>query len=376
MMSHESTNRGSDEGMREPHSAAERRQSLAHSVSYGNMSNRTDQPRRGERTLLSPLRGWSFSRAAYPQLTLWAKDCRRSAAKNGVISLFPAALVLALLAGCAPDVRRPRIYTGPTLTMPALVAAVNERNAGLLTLYAKHYLEATIHNPETKKSNFINSGGDIFVRKPKDLLLRGRKDIVGNVFEIGSTDDHYWMSVFEGEDTMWWGWHRNAGKPCVKGMPIRPDALGEVLGIGQIDANLKAEPFPTMRFNNDSGGFYMLTWNARGENLWYTEKEVWYARETLLPVRVFLFDRNGRVILRANLSQHKPVELAGVAEADRPLVATYYDLFFPETESTMTIRLSDLAVQTRTGQPKPGMIRFPENPGVSKVMQIDADCEK
>ena len=286
---------------------------------------------------------------------------------------FLPCLLLITIAACTPQVQTPGGYYGPTLTMPAVLAEIEQHNALLPSLYARHYLEANIYNPDRKRYNFINTGGDIFVLKPNDLLLRGRKDIVGTVFEIGSTQEQYWMSVFEGEDTMWWGWHRNAGKPCVKGMPIRPDALGEVLGIGPIDTSLKRPPVPTMQFNNDLD-LYMVTWAAEAPDHWYAEKEIWYARKTLLPVKVLLFDRNGRVVLRANLSQHQAVAMEGAARP--PMVATYYDLFFPETKSTMTIRLSDLALRARTGQPKPGMIRFPDDPGVSKVIQIDADCEK
>jgi hypothetical protein len=297
----------------------------------------------------------------------------RASARAG----WAALALLALLGGCAPVDRvreETRAHWGPTYTLQELVSRVNQRNAALPTLYARHYIEASIYNPDRDRFSFLNAEGDVFVLQPRDLLLRGRKDVFGEVFQIGSTRERYWMSVFEGDDTMWWGWYRNIGRPCAGAMPIRPDAMGEVLGVGQIQTDLKVDPIPTMRFNNDLA-MYMVTWAAEAPTHWYTEKEIWYAHETLLPVKVLLFDRNGRIVLRADLSQHQPVDVAGTDADQRPMVATYYDLFFPETRSTMQMRLSDLALQTRTGQPKPGMIQFPAEPGVSKVIQIDADCD-
>lgn len=285
------------------------------------------------------------------------------------------ALLVLLLGGCAGRPARPVGYYGPTLPITALLAQVNANNQAIPTLFARHYIEADIVDPKTKKSRFVNTGGDLFVHKPRELLLRGKKDVAGEVFQLGSTPERYWMSVFVDEDTMWWGYYRNIGKPCAQDMPIRPDAVGEVLGIGDIGADLLDTPIPTLRFNNDLD-VYMLVWNAKLPDRWFAEKEIWYDRATLRPRKVLLFDRDGRVILRANLSEHRQVEVPGKPRENWPWMATRYELYFPETRSTMTMKLSDMALTSRTGQPKAGMIRFPEEPDVAKVIQIDADCKE
>lgn len=285
--------------------------------------------------------------------------------------------VLALFfVGCGGAPKAPVGWYGPTDSIDVVVQKMNANNHAIPTLYARHYLEANIVDRERKKTNFVNASGDLFLFKPRDLLLRGKKDAVGNIFELGSTRDQYWFSVFVEEPTQWWGNYRNVGKKCSRDIPIRPDLIGEVLGVGDISANLVEPPVPTMRFNNDLD-VYMFVWSGRLADRWYAEKEVWYDRATYRPRKVLLFDRNGRIVLRADLSGHKQVQVAGLPQAQWPWIATSYDLFFPETLSTMTLTLSDMALTTKNGNPKPGTIVFKEaSRDDMKVIQIDEDCEK
>lgn len=282
-------------------------------------------------------------------------------------------LALAIVAGCAPKAPpAPQGYYGQTLPMAELIQQINQNNLAIPTLYARHYTEANIIDNKGK-SRFVNTGGDVFVRKPRELLMRGKKDPFGNVFEIGSTAERYWMTVYVDDPTRWWGYYRNVGKPCVQDMPLRPDAIGEVLGVGNINTNYLEAPLPTLRFNNDLD-VYMLTWHAQLTDRWYTEKEIWYDRKTLLPRKVLLFDQNGRVILRANLNRHQGVETPNRPREQWPVVATMYDLFFPDTRSTMRIELSDMVLTNRAGHPREGTIAFKEDPE-AKEIQIDADCK-
>lgn len=265
----------------------------------------------------------------------------------------------------------------PVLTLPQLVTEINRNNAALQTLYAQHSFEGDFTDPRTKKSRFLNGSGDLFMLKPRDFLFRAKHDPLGEVFRMGSDQERFWFIVKEGDEGMWWGHHRNAGKPCMREMPVRPDLVGEVLGIMDVPTDLVHPPFPTIRYNSDSKA-YMLVWNAPLPDRWYAQKEIWYDQRTLRPTLVLLFDRDGKIVLRAYLAQHKQVEAEGRPREQWPWVATNYRLFFPETRSKMTINLSDVALRTRTGQPRPGMIRFPEEVDVpdDKVVQIDVDCEK
>jgi len=283
--------------------------------------------------------------------------------------------LLVSLTGCGHQPPQRTGYHGPTEPMTAVINQVNANNAAIPTLYARQEIQADLYDQSRKKSFYVNSSGDVFMRKPRELLLRGRHDLAGKIFEIGSTEDVFWFTVYGKQDERYWGNYRNLGKPCMQEMPVRPDLIGEVLGITEISPNLLEPPFPTMRFNNDQDA-YMLVWNARLSSQFYAQKEIWYDRKTYLPLKVVLYDFNGRVLVRANLLNHRPVEVANVPQDKWPRIATRYDLLFPQSKSTMVLKLSDMALVSKTGHPRAGTIVFKDDPEVSKVIQVDEACEK
>jgi hypothetical protein len=139
----------------------------------------------------------------------------------------------------------------------------------------------------------------------------------------------------------------------------------EVLGVSEIDTNLLQPPIPTMRFNTDRC-VYMMTFNVPAGNHWAVQKEVWYDRETKLPVSVLLFDENGRIQLRAYLSKHEALE------GSEKKIATHYELFFPETKDTMVINLKSPKV-TKKGLPREGTIQRRPIGDVREV-RLDEGC--
>jgi hypothetical protein len=111
----------------------------------------------------------------------------------------------------------------------------------------------------------------------------------------------------------------------------------------------------------------MFTWNRPLTNRWVAEKEVWYDLETKLPKLILLFDANGRIILRAYLSDHKSIPETGGT------IATRYELFFPENKSQMSFHITDLHAYIIKGKvkiPNPGSFAFPQEPGVKKQIEI------
>lgn len=264
---------------------------------------------------------------------------------------------------------------GPTVSMSELVARINANNKAIPTLYARQEIQADLYDKSRNKSFYVNSSGDVYLRKPRELLLRGRHDLAGKIFEIGSTQEAFWFTVYGDQDSRYWGNYRNLGKPCMEEMPVRPDLIGEVLGISEIPTDFLNSPFPTLRFNHDQCA-YMVTWNARLPDRFYAQKEIWYDHKTYLPVKVIIYDFNGRVLVRANLSNHRPVEVPNQATETWPRIATSYSLMFPQSKSTMVLKLSDMALVSKTGHPRAGTIVFKDDPEVSKVIQVDEACEK
>jgi len=280
-------------------------------------------------------------------------------------------LCLLLLPGCVARPTTPTPYTGPTDPLPVLVNKINQNNHKLATLFANAYIEANIvHQGKTR---FVNTEGDLFVRKPRELLLRGRK-VFDKVFEIGSTPDRYWLSIYLDENTRRWGYYRNVAKTPSDAIAIRPDLIGQVLGISDINTDLLQPPIPTMTFNTDIR-VYMVEWHWPLGDGWFTEKAIWYDLTTHLPRKVIVFDTHGRPVLRANLSKHQPVQSPNLPRDQWPLIATVLDLYFPETGSYMTLKLSDPALSNQSGNPKEGSLIWRDDPALKEI-QIDEPISK
>jgi hypothetical protein len=267
----------------------------------------------------------------------------------------------------------------PTEAFETVVAGINRNNEKIPTLWARQSFEATIVDRQKNKRSEVVGDGALLYKRPRGFLLRGTRPGM-ELFTMGSADGRYWLTLNPDADTMWWGKYENLGKPCTqealeKLMPIRPDLVLEVLGVGTIDSNFTVPPVPTMRYNPDRD-VYMFVWNMPLVNRWWAQREVWYDRRTLLPTLVVLFDINGRAVLRAVLDKHQPVPVPDLKEPEWPRVATSYRLYFPETRTKMSITLSDLTLD-KNGIPARRGLRFPDldKAGVAHVVQIDEGCE-
>jgi hypothetical protein len=282
-------------------------------------------------------------------------------------------MAAALLAGCRAPQRKD--YRGPTLPMNQLVARINASTEKVTTLrgagkFSVEFIE--------EGSRLRRESGDVtfLYARPQSLRLVGRHPLAGQVFDIGSNDERYWVmaGLKDSPDaTMWWGTYANLDQVDPKQIPVRPDLILEVLAVQPISTDFLQPPVPVMRFNNHDYA-YMVVWHARLIDRWVAVKEVWYDVNSLLPTMVLLFDEHGRIVLRAYLSEHQPVEVPGLPEEQWPKVATVHQLFFPETGAKIRIELSqELAL--KGGRPEaPNRLSFVfpgNNAGASRVIELD-----
>lgn len=268
-------------------------------------------------------------------------------------------------AGCRVEsTNQPIGYFGPTDSPAQVIEAINANNSALPTLWAKGYFEADIVDKNGRKQ-FVNGDATILFRKPGEFRLVCKKDVAGQIFELGATPEHYWMIVRPEVDTMWWGTFADLPNADPNLIPIRPDLLMEVLAINEFPTDLLADPAPVMRFNNDADA-YMFVWVQRGQSQLVAQKEIWFDRTTKQPKLVVLFDENGRIVLRAYLSNHKPVDGTSAS------AATNYQLLFPDRQTKLSIQVNDIKL-TNNGVPREGSIKFPGEDGaaVSNVVGVD-----
>ncbi len=290
-----------------------------------------------------------------------------------------------MLFGCVPKTAtKIEPYTGPTLPLKDVVEKVNANNSKLKSLWASGYFEGTIFQKDADtgktRSDFVNADMILLYRPSDDLRIIAKKP-GADIFDLGTNRETFWMIVRPAE-TMWWGEYAKTPAGGDSRMPVQPNLLLQVLGVSSIETDFLAQPAPVMRFNPDARA-YMLTWQVKTEDRWIAQKEVWYDVETLLPKSVFLFDENGRIVLRAHLTAYKPVgggtvggETTGGEPTEgvaAPMVATQYRLYFPDTGSKMFFRLDDVEKTSSRGAPNDRSFTFPgpEKAGVDNVVRVD-----
>lgn len=268
-----------------------------------------------------------------------------------IIELF-VTIAISVSAGCHEPARSTRAnedrLTPPTGTMAAVVAAINSNNQKIPTLWATLNYSATIHDKSGGKDQVHSVSSDdgvLLYRGPSDFRLVGKKEFVGTVFDIGSNDRQFWLEVVPGTNRMWWGRYADlASLPSEQlPIPIRPDLVMAVLGVGIISNNFLEPPVPTMRYNG-SADAYVFVFNVSSSDRWLAQREIWYDRASLRPRKVILYDSNGRPVLKADLSMDKPVQVADARPADWPVVAGDYKLFFPDSGSRMEFSLKDVSL--------------------------------
>ena len=280
---------------------------------------------------------------------------------------FCAVMCAIVCSGCVEKTRPTRApYFGPTDTLADVLQQISQRNAVMDSLRCSGTFSADIVDPETK-ARTTGDGDVTLLFKPRRNVRLVGKVIGTTVFDIASNDERYWLILPEKTDTMWWGYHRLIGTARAAKLPVRPDLIAEVIGVAAPDVDLLKEPTPLLRFNNDQD-CYMITWHITLGDRAAVQKEVWYDRASLQPRMVLLFDANGRVTLRAYLS--KPQAVSGFET--QVMLASRYDLFFPDSGSRFVIELTDLD-RSRNGAPTARSFQFPgdDRSGVSKVIQID-----
>lgn len=243
--------------------------------------------------------------------------------------------------GTTPPTTRPYIPPDQTLSLAELIERLNAARAPLTSLYLESTgeggFEANLRESRSDPARFVN--GDIVAMylAPDKLRLKGKKAGPGDVFDLGSDGERFWLYL-PTEKQLSYGTFAGLDPETARQLPVRPDLVLQVLGVTPLDADLLKTPAPTLRFNPDSD-VYMLTYSEPVDGpppRWNVVKEVWYDRATLLPKLVVLFDANGDPVMRAYLSRHVPVG------GDGPRLASRYDLYFPESGGTMWLSFDEM----------------------------------
>jgi hypothetical protein len=81
------------------------------------------------------------------------------------------------------------------------------------------------------------------------------------------------------------------------------------------------------------------------------------------------------VVVRAQLANHRTVEVEGLPRNRWPEVASEFRLFFPENGTRMELDLREMMLNRRGSPPRGLAFPDPRKAGVDRVIQIDEACE-
>jgi hypothetical protein len=291
--------------------------------------------------------------------------------KAQISNLCSSAFVCgSLLLGCrAPS---PAPYYGPTEPLNQLVARINANNQQVPTLHGEGHFDASFKTEGKPRS--VQGELTLNYSYPRSLSFIGKDLVLGRILEVGSNDSRYWVVAGPRGDErtrMWWGAYKNINRVKSNDLPVQPDALIEVLGVQPIETDFLQPAAPVLRFNNDADA-YMIVWSIPLQDRWAAQKEIWYDRKTKLPTLVLLFDKDGRIMLRAYLLNHQPVEVAGTPKDRWPKVATEYRLFFPDSGSTVRFYLKDALALKKGSVPNARTFAFPVDiDAIPHVIELD-----
>jgi hypothetical protein len=219
----------------------------------------------------------------------------------------------------------------------------------------------------------------LFMR-PDGFRLIGRKEFVGDVFDLGANGREFWLKLIPGANIMEVGTfadlaHSTGAKID---MPIRPDLVAEVLAVGIFGSDLLTPPVPVMRYDGATDS-YVFVFALQGDFHWFPQREVWYDRATLRPRRIVIYDFDGQPRLDAHLTSDKPVQSPEIPQAQWPLVAGDFKLFFPADGSHMEFTLKDIRLFKEVGRngkvPNPSNFELPDTSNVRVEKVTDSKGE-
>jgi len=226
---------------------------------------------------------------------------------------------------------------------------------------------------ENKKDHAYNLEGSLLYSQPRNLLIKLRPGVGGEVMQIGSNRDEFWAWVEPEINRMWWGRYEHANKPCAQRVLVRPDELVAALGIGlpKTEGTDLIGPIRRSGKKFDILQYVRLT----DEGLPEPVQEYWISRKAPYLVElVAFFDQFGRKAMTASLTDYQP------AYEDGPLLAHKVSVFWPIEGSKLSLAVRRYRAIDSTKLKDSAFARPTDSPPLpasvaQNILRIDADCD-
>jgi hypothetical protein len=217
------------------------------------------------------------------------------------------AMVLAGVAGCPNG--RPSPFEEP-LPMNSVIERVNDNNRQMDFLLQGRISSATgrwRRGPdESAQSTSFDMKGALLYRKPRNLYLR-LTHTLGGQLEAGSNEREFWVWERLRENRYWWGEHQWLKEGQDVDLPIRPDVLLDVLGVGDLPSETTGPRGPVLWVVEAEYQLIFMDVDETGQS--YIAKVMDVGRRPpYLIDSIRYFNRDGVPSMLVRLSDYREVE--------------------------------------------------------------------
>jgi len=193
--------------------------------------------------------------------------------------------------------------------MSEVINRVNRNAAGMDFLLRAGGVTATgEYMPGTDRKTF-QFNGTLLYRRPRSLYLK--LEHVGGTIEAGSNPEEFWFWEKFQTPRYSWGRHEGMGVDLDADIPLRPDLLAEVLGLGDLPANTRGPGGPALWVGPGTYELVFEDYDPTGQA--YLTKTIDVDRyEPFLVRSLVYFRRDGQPLMQAKLGDYRPIEGSGV----------------------------------------------------------------
>jgi hypothetical protein len=225
------------------------------------------------------------------------------------LSVVLAALVLTAVTGCPPSGKL-TIAPEEPMSMSEVIARANENNRQMDFVLNARGISAHgrwQQSPgSSDQSTSFDMTGIMLYRKPRSLYLR-LQPTLGGKLEVGSNDQQFWVWERIKTDHYWWGEYKWMKDADDSELPVRPDVLVDVLGLGDLPTDTTGPHGPVFWVREDVYQVVFLDQDQSGQS-YITKVTDISRRPPFLPCSILYFDPDGRPTMRVSMSDYKPIE--------------------------------------------------------------------
>ncbi len=177
-------------------------------------------------------------------------------------------------------------------TLPQLVTLLDQQAQALKTLYARVDLQASTGGSRTGTiTKYHDVVAYLLIRKPRDIRLIGTFTIIGTIFDMASTDNHFELYI-PGKSRFYTGLN-NRVPPHVKNPleRLRPHVILQALLVNSVRAG---ERVALMNDHAAAGRYDLLVLRKSPvAGMDHLVRKIVINRRNLLPERQVIYDANG-----------------------------------------------------------------------------------